>query len=100
MTVRGLRVKRGTSGPSIWNYLCGPGMTQGVAGAPFLPAQGLISSTRPPSPTPGPPGLRATGAPDPVPLPKGARGGSSPNHSAFQHHRASFLPPRPVLLDH
>lgn len=50
MTVRGLRVKGGTSGPSVGNYLWGPGMTQGVAGAPFLPAQGLISSTRPPRP--------------------------------------------------
>ena len=50
MTVRGLRVKGGTSGLSVGNYLCGPGMTQEVAGAPFLRAQGLISSIKLPPP--------------------------------------------------
>lgn len=43
MTVRGVKVNLGTPG------LCspGPGMTQGVLGAPFSPAQGRISRINP-----------------------------------------------------
>ena len=46
MTVRELRVKGSTPGLSSGNYLRGPRMTQGVDGAPSLPAQGLISPIR------------------------------------------------------
>lgn len=61
------------------------------------PKAAFLAST--PTPTPGPPGLRATRAPDPLPPLTGPRDSYSPNHSAFQHHLATFHSPGQGLLD-
>lgn len=66
----------------------------------LLPSRPRAASHRSvPHPHPRPTRPPRNTRPPRSPAPHGSRGSSSPNHSAFQHHLATFLPPRPVLLD-
>lgn len=89
MTVCGLRVNGGYPGPVLLSR------SRDDSGSPsgsFPLGPRPHLARQPPTSSSGPPSLRATCTPYPDPPPTEPRGSSSPNHSAFQHHLATFLP--------
>lgn len=96
MTVRQLRDTGGAPGPSTSP---GPWDDSGSRWSSFLPGPGPHLADWSPTPIPAHPASARHASPTPSRPITGPRGSSSPDHSAFQHHLATFLPPGPVLLD-